>query len=119
MTEPTNREILDHVQSLTGTVQTLTSNMQSLTGTVQDLTGKVDVLTEMMHAFAVHSDEQHAQIRADMATKDFVDRKVDASEARVIERINRTDEKVGRLVDVLAEKRVLTVEDAHRVITGR
>lgn len=103
MAEPTNRELMD----------------------------KLDVMTDMIHSFATHMDdrfdEQHKEIvtelrgeiqQAKHEVMDYVDRKVDASEARVIEKINRTDEKVERLINVLGEKKVLTVEGAHHVVTG-
>lgn len=64
------------------------------------------------------TDQQFADVRRDMATKDFVDRKVDGAETKVVTEVRRVDGKVGRLIDVLEKKDVLTVRDAHKIIVG-
>lgn len=80
--------------------------------TLQDVLAAVKEVGEAVQALATHMDdelakvrgdvkEDFARVRAEMATKDFVDRRVGDVEA-----------KIGVLVDVLEDKQVITPKEA-------
>ncbi len=79
-------------------------------------------ILDAIQGLASHMDAEFAKVRAEMATKDFVERRLEDSEGRMTrclgEKIDRVDAKLERLVDVLEKKDVLTVQDVHRVVTG-
>lgn len=85
------------------------------------LSDKMDVLTDMVHGLAVHMDQRFNQVYADMATKDFVERRIEASEERIVQnlgaKIDRVDAKVEKLVGVLEDNEVITPGEAKAVLS--
>lgn len=102
------------------------------------LSDKMDVLTDMVHGLAVHMDQRFnqvyaematkeelndglAKVRAEMSTKDFVERRLEASEEHIVQnlgaKIDRVDAKVEKLVDVLEDNEVITPGEAKTVLS--
>lgn len=79
-----------------------------------DSNDKEEIL-EAIASLATHMDQRFDRVYAEMATKDFVDRRIAASEDRMVAEIHKVDAKVGTLASILEQKTVITADEADIV----
>lgn len=96
--ESTKTEVLDAVHALTEVMQGLASHMDArFDAFEQRMTTKEDLR------------------KSDADIRDFVERRIAASEDRVIVEVRKVDTKVGTLTDIFERKSVITSDEADIV----
>lgn len=135
--EPTNREILTAVQTLTKKVDGMDTKVGNLDTRVGGLETSQQEILETMQDFSTHVDERFnivetrldklegrmdnneqntKSIKCTMVTKDYFDDKLSDLRGDFNVLMRKEDTKLVTLVDVLSEKSVLNKRDRARIL---
>lgn len=75
----------------------------------------IATLSGAISGLAEHMDSELTKVRREMATKDFVERQILASEDRVLAEVQKVATNQETLVDILERKSVITSDEADLV----
>lgn len=74
-------------------------------------------VSEAISALATHTDKQISEVRAEMATKDFVDRRISSAVEEIAPTMKRIDNKDSLLVKKLEEKKVISAKESATIVS--
>jgi len=119
--EPTNREIMAAIKD---SKKETTESIARLEKKIDSTNEVVNELVEVVNAYATDIDKRFdgvendtAWIRSNMATKDYLDRKIADIKGDLVAKIREEDKKLGATVETLAEKKVISEDDKKNILS--
>ncbi|MBI5654085.1 hypothetical protein HZC53_00295 [Candidatus Uhrbacteria bacterium] len=115
MEDEAKHEILEAISLLADQVQDLSNDLGGVKSDVSSL--KSDVSSLKSDVSSLKSDV--TMIKATMVTKSYLDDKLGDLKGDMVSMLRKEDRQVGRLVEVLTDKKVLTMAESKDVRSYR
>lgn len=131
--ETSNGDLSRKIDSLSGHVETLTGKVDSLAGSVGTLSGTVQDVLDVINDFSTRMDERFVGVESDikdikggikemkstmttMVTMDYLDDKLADQMGDFVIAMRKGDHKVRALIEVLRDRKIITEDDAKRIL---
>jgi len=102
MKEPTNKEILGAINKFADKTEKRFSGLENRMGGLENRMGGLE--------------KDMGEMKTEMVTKDYLDEKLFDLRGDIISVVKKEDVKMGKLVEILTEKKVITTKDAQAVL---
>ncbi|MBI5654082.1 hypothetical protein HZC53_00280 [Candidatus Uhrbacteria bacterium] len=119
MEDEAKHEILEAVSLLAETVQELSDKMDDGFEKVNSRIGGLDARVNSLDSKTTSLESRLGRIEATMVTKNYLDDKLGDLKGDMVSMMRKEDRQVGRLVDVLTDKKVLTAAESRDVRSFR
>lgn len=115
--EPTIKDVLANVQDVLETMHSFSSNMDKQ---LKEVNEKLDThskqINELRSDVAVMRSDVN-KTRSEMATKDYIDRRLDNLEVNLGTKTKDLDKKDSALVNKLAEKKIVSQDEQKEIVS--